>query len=263
MHFLQPCVLALPRFLLVQMHFRYVMFTELFELPAWDGMFLVNGLRRAARARPYALIMSARACSECSEEVTLISLHTAEGRIEPQLPGKAKLSEQDTLIHRLHQDACKTLPILHHPHFSDTGFFTTLCFMVQKLHFKLISGTTAHHLQGLVILFVCLLVASPRHSPSVCGSLLSSFYCLCGISPHVCFPHDGFLWVFQLSPTSQNIEAGKTTYTDPVSGYTVFTEVAHKNRGRCCGSACRHCPYGQINVKDSSKKKTFNSAFYV
>ncbi|KAB5559431.1 hypothetical protein PHYPO_G00028940 [Pangasianodon hypophthalmus] len=164
MHFLQPCVLALPRFLLVQMHFRYVMFTELFELPAWDGMFLVNGLRRAARARPYALIMSARACSECSEEVTLISLHTAEGRSEPQLPGKAKLSEQDTLIHRLHQDACK---------------------------------------------------------------------------------------------------AGKTTYTDPVSGYTVFTEVAHKNRGRCCGSACRHCPYGQINVKDSSKKKTFNSAFYV
>ncbi|XP_046712729.1 uncharacterized protein C1orf53 homolog isoform X1 [Silurus meridionalis] len=58
-------------------------------------------------------------------------------------------------------------------------------------------------------------------------------------------------------------EAGKTTYTDPVSGYMVFTEVAHKERGRCCGSACRHCPYGQINVKDSSKKKTFNSAFYV
>ncbi|KAG7327755.1 hypothetical protein KOW79_009361 [Hemibagrus wyckioides] len=63
-------------------------------------------------------------------------------------------------------------------------------------------------------------------------------------------------------------KAGKTTYTDPVSGYTVFTEVAHKKRGRCCGSACRHvspvsCPYGQINVKDSSKKKTFNSAFYV
>ncbi|KAF5889943.1 uncharacterized protein DAT39_020357, partial [Clarias magur] len=35
-------------------------------------------------------------------------------------------------------------------------------------------------------------------------------------------------------------EAGKTTYTDPESGYTVFTEVAHKKRGRCCGSACRH-----------------------
>ncbi|XP_017334493.1 uncharacterized protein C1orf53 homolog isoform X2 [Ictalurus punctatus] len=58
-------------------------------------------------------------------------------------------------------------------------------------------------------------------------------------------------------------KAGKTTYTDPGSGYTVFTEVAHKKRGRCCGNACRHCPYGQINVKDSSKKKTFNSAFYV
>ncbi|KAF4083498.1 hypothetical protein AMELA_G00142110 [Ameiurus melas] len=58
-------------------------------------------------------------------------------------------------------------------------------------------------------------------------------------------------------------KAGKTTYTDPGSGYTVFTEVAHKKRGGCCGNACRHCPYGQINVKDSSKKKTFNSAFYI
>ncbi|XP_072516642.1 uncharacterized protein C1orf53 homolog [Salminus brasiliensis] len=58
-------------------------------------------------------------------------------------------------------------------------------------------------------------------------------------------------------------KAGKRTYVDPLSGYKVFTEFAHKQRGRCCGSACRHCPYGQMNVEDSSKKKTFNSAFYV
>ncbi|XP_017557921.1 uncharacterized protein C1orf53 homolog isoform X1 [Pygocentrus nattereri] len=58
-------------------------------------------------------------------------------------------------------------------------------------------------------------------------------------------------------------KAGERTYIDPLSGYKVFTEFAHKQRGRCCGSACRHCPYGQINVEDSSKKKTFNSAFYV
>uniref|UniRef100_A0A8B9KU45 Uncharacterized protein n=1 Tax=Astyanax mexicanus TaxID=7994 RepID=A0A8B9KU45_ASTMX len=45
--------------------------------------------------------------------------------------------------------------------------------------------------------------------------------------------------------------------------YRVFTEFAHQQRGRCCGSACRHCPYGQTNVEDSSKKKTFNSFFYV
>lgn len=57
--------------------------------------------------------------------------------------------------------------------------------------------------------------------------------------------------------------AGKRTYIDPLSGYKVFTEFAHQQRGRCCGSACRHCPYGQTNVEDSSKKKTFNSFFYV
>lgn len=55
----------------------------------------------------------------------------------------------------------------------------------------------------------------------------------------------------------------KRTYVDPITGYNVFTEFAHRKRGRCCGTACRHCPYGQINVEDPSKKKTFNSLFYV
>jgi len=30
----------------------------------------------------------------------------------------------------------------------------------------------------------------------------------------------------------------------------VFTEIAHKKRGKCCGSGCRHCPYSHVNVKD-------------
>ncbi|KAK7126952.1 hypothetical protein R3I94_018207 [Phoxinus phoxinus] len=55
----------------------------------------------------------------------------------------------------------------------------------------------------------------------------------------------------------------KRTYIDPTTGYNVFTEFAHRKRGRCCGTACRHCPYGQINVEDPAKKKTFNSLFYV
>uniref|UniRef100_A0A3P8SCQ0 Chromosome 1 open reading frame 53 n=1 Tax=Amphiprion percula TaxID=161767 RepID=A0A3P8SCQ0_AMPPE len=58
-------------------------------------------------------------------------------------------------------------------------------------------------------------------------------------------------------------EAKKQMYVDPSSGYKVFTEYAHRQRGKCCGSACRHCPYGQVNVKDPEKKKTFNSLFYV
>jgi len=32
------------------------------------------------------------------------------------------------------------------------------------------------------------------------------------------------------------------------SGNLVFTETYHLERGRCCGSACRHCPYDHINV---------------
>ena len=32
-------------------------------------------------------------------------------------------------------------------------------------------------------------------------------------------------------------------YTDEL-GRIVFTEAYHLKRGYCCGSGCRHCPYG-------------------
>ncbi|XP_003641717.4 uncharacterized protein C1orf53 homolog [Gallus gallus] len=75
----------------------------------------------------------------------------------------------------------------------------------------------------------------------------------------------------QLTPLERRIvelhreaaAAGRQTYVDPATGYQVLTEVAHLRRGKCCGSACRHCPYEQVNVKDQSKKKRFNSFFYV
>ena len=57
--------------------------------------------------------------------------------------------------------------------------------------------------------------------------------------------------------------AGQLNYADPATGYMVLIQLAHLQRGQCCGSACRHCPYVQINVKDPSKKKQFNSYFYV
>ncbi|XP_002760659.1 uncharacterized protein C1orf53 homolog [Callithrix jacchus] len=57
--------------------------------------------------------------------------------------------------------------------------------------------------------------------------------------------------------------AGQLNYVDPATGYLVLTQIAHLQRGECCGSACRHCPYGQVNVKDPSKKKQFNSYFYI
>ncbi|KAJ8279111.1 hypothetical protein COCON_G00061770 [Conger conger] len=58
-------------------------------------------------------------------------------------------------------------------------------------------------------------------------------------------------------------EAKQRMYRDPTTGFKVFTKFAHLQRGKCCGSACRHCPYGQMNVKDPAMKKKFNSLFYV
>ncbi|XP_032955222.1 uncharacterized protein C1orf53 homolog isoform X2 [Rhinolophus ferrumequinum] len=34
--------------------------------------------------------------------------------------------------------------------------------------------------------------------------------------------------------------AGQLSYVDPATGYMVLTRVAHLQRGKCCGSACRH-----------------------
>lgn len=42
---------------------------------------------------------------------------------------------------------------------------------------------------------------------------------------------------------------GEKTYTDPVSGFPVFTRINHLERGSCCQSGCRHCPYGFVKEK--------------
>ncbi|MCB0345072.1 MAG: hypothetical protein KDD66_08135 [Bdellovibrionales bacterium] len=39
-------------------------------------------------------------------------------------------------------------------------------------------------------------------------------------------------------------KAKRDTYDDPVSGRMVFTSYYLQKRGSCCGSGCRHCPYG-------------------
>ena len=36
---------------------------------------------------------------------------------------------------------------------------------------------------------------------------------------------------------------GEHVYIDPETGYFVFTELKHLERGYCCDSGCRHCPY--------------------
>ena len=37
--------------------------------------------------------------------------------------------------------------------------------------------------------------------------------------------------------------AGEPGYQDPVTGLFVFTASSHAERGTCCESDCRHCPY--------------------
>ena len=49
---------------------------------------------------------------------------------------------------------------------------------------------------------------------------------------------------------------GERNYIDPATGFTVFTALAHLQRGRCCGSKCRHCPYRWQNVKPEKLSTT-------
>eukprot|EP00929_Paragymnodinium_shiwhaense_P038653 TRINITY_DN20404_c0_g1_i1.p1 TRINITY_DN20404_c0_g1~~TRINITY_DN20404_c0_g1_i1.p1 ORF type:complete len:617 (-),score=77.35 TRINITY_DN20404_c0_g1_i1:271-2121(-) len=46
----------------------------------------------------------------------------------------------------------------------------------------------------------------------------------------------------------QACDKGEKMYKDPATGYQVMTAVAHKQRGKCCGCGCRHCPYNHENV---------------
>jgi hypothetical protein len=39
------------------------------------------------------------------------------------------------------------------------------------------------------------------------------------------------------------LQRGEPVYTDPVSGFSVFTSEFLATRGYCCESGCRHCPY--------------------
>jgi hypothetical protein len=47
----------------------------------------------------------------------------------------------------------------------------------------------------------------------------------------------------QIQAHSQAMARGEAGYLDPFSGLFVMTARALGDRGRCCGSGCRHCPY--------------------
>lgn len=46
---------------------------------------------------------------------------------------------------------------------------------------------------------------------------------------------------------------GELTYIDPASAYSVMTELSHKQRGSCCGCACRHCPFAHERMGTQNK----------
>jgi hypothetical protein len=49
----------------------------------------------------------------------------------------------------------------------------------------------------------------------------------------------------------KELEEGKDYYLDP-SGNFVFTQEYHLERGYCCKSGCRHCPYGYLKEGNKS-----------
>ena len=57
------------------------------------------------------------------------------------------------------------------------------------------------------------------------------------------------------------VAAGKETYEDPATGYSVFTSLAHESRGKCCGSGCRHCCFDHVNVRRDRAKKISQPAW--
>jgi iron complex transport system substrate-binding protein len=65
---------------------------------------------------------------------------------------------------------------------------------------------------------------------------------------------------------AQACASHRPTYTDPTTGYDVFTANYLRDRGYCCGNGCRHCPYpttaqpvsmsGRPQTNDSASQKT-------
>ena len=56
----------------------------------------------------------------------------------------------------------------------------------------------------------------------------------------------------------QAITRNQNAYIDPITRYQVFTSNFLLQRGWCCASSCRHCPYGHYNVlkKDATATTT-------
>lgn len=60
------------------------------------------------------------------------------------------------------------------------------------------------------------------------------------------------------------VQKRQLTYKDPETNNEVMTVTALLLQEKCCGNACRHCPYEHENVPpDKRHKKVFNGAYYL
>lgn len=50
------------------------------------------------------------------------------------------------------------------------------------------------------------------------------------------------------------VKRGEAGYMDPDTGLFVMTASYLRERGYCCGSACRHCPWDHINVRPRRRR---------
>jgi hypothetical protein len=55
------------------------------------------------------------------------------------------------------------------------------------------------------------------------------------------------------SRTSNELKEGVDFYLE--KGLMVFTREYHLKRGYCCGSGCRHCPYGDEKKSDGKLER--------
>ncbi|MEO0446666.1 MAG: DUF5522 domain-containing protein [Verrucomicrobiota bacterium] len=56
---------------------------------------------------------------------------------------------------------------------------------------------------------------------------------------------------------------GQACYHDPDSGFLVFTEIGLKERGRCCGSGCRHCPFSHESTPIEKRPNQIQQASWL
>jgi diphthamide synthase (EF-2-diphthine--ammonia ligase) len=57
--------------------------------------------------------------------------------------------------------------------------------------------------------------------------------------------------------------AGEKSYIDPITGYVVFTRLGLLARSKCCGCACRHCPFQHEKVPILQRAKKIQQAAYL